>query len=63
MTKIYYRLMRRNITQEMISKALSLKEYAKKYSYTLDGIRYRIATRKVIAFKRGGRVYCVDDPL
>lgn len=61
--QIHYRLMRRNITQEMLEKALSMSDYAKKYSYTLDGVRYRIATRKIIAFKRGGRVYCVDNPL
>lgn len=61
--QIHYRLMRRNITQSMLDNALPISEYAKKYRYSLDGVRYRIATKKIIAFKRGGRVYCVDNPL
>lgn len=59
--RVHYRLMRRSITQDMLERAMSMKDYAKKYNYSLDGIRYLIATKKIIAFKRGGRVYCVDN--
>lgn len=58
--KIHYRLKRRTVTQSMLDKGISIKEYAKKYNYTVDGVRYLIATRKVICFKFGRGLYIVD---
>lgn len=56
-----FRTIRRKITQAMLDNALRIDVYAAKYNYSINGINDRIATRKVVAFKWGGHIYCVDS--
>jgi hypothetical protein len=45
----------------MLDNALRIEKYAAKHNYSVEGVIDRIAMRKVVAFKWGGHLYCVDS--
>ena len=57
---MHYRIKRRKITQKMLADGLRVTDYAKKYGYSIDGIKSQLKARKVICFKWRGFLFVLN---